>query len=174
MNLESALRQGGVRLSLSRREGRIKSLFILAQAAVTETTAPELKKTMDLVRKFCFSHGLLGEKTASADDVGIQFPDASVLGKADRVRLRSSRITATVQTIGSGIIALSSLPSIFFGHGGITLVQALTFPPTIFFEIGRSIVISDIGLSNVVSVRGPLFNVSGGRTLIATKVVLKP
>jgi len=93
---------------------------------------------------------------------------------ADRVRLRSSRITATVQTIGSGIIALSSLPSIFFGHGGITLVQVLTFPPTIFFEIGRSIVISDIGLSNVVSVRGPLFNVSGGRTLIATKVVLKP
>jgi hypothetical protein len=93
---------------------------------------------------------------------------------ADRVRLRSSRITATVQTIGSGIITLSNLPSIFFGHGGITLIQAQTFPPTIFFEIGRSIAISNIGLSNVVSVRGPLFNVSGGRTLIATKVVLKP
>jgi putative ABC transport system permease protein len=35
MNLESVLRQGGVRLSLSRRDGRIKSVFILAQAAVT-------------------------------------------------------------------------------------------------------------------------------------------
>jgi putative ABC transport system permease protein len=35
MHLESALRQGGVRLSLSRREGAIKSVFILAQAAVT-------------------------------------------------------------------------------------------------------------------------------------------
>ncbi len=94
--------------------------------------------------------------------------------KADRVRLQSSRITATVQTIGSGIITLSSLPSIFFGHGGITLIQALTSLPTIYFEIGRTVNISDIGLSNVVSVRGPLFNVSGGRTLVATKVVLKP
>jgi putative ABC transport system permease protein len=35
MHLESALREGGVRLSLSRREGRTKSVFILAQAAVT-------------------------------------------------------------------------------------------------------------------------------------------
>ena len=37
---------------------------------------------MELVRQFCFSHGLLGEKTKSADDVAIQFPDGSVLGKA--------------------------------------------------------------------------------------------
>jgi NitT/TauT family transport system substrate-binding protein len=63
-------------------------MFYTPKSAVEQTTAPDLKKTMDLVRKFCFSHGLLGEKTASADDVAIQFPDASVLGKADRVRLR--------------------------------------------------------------------------------------
>jgi NitT/TauT family transport system substrate-binding protein len=63
-------------------------MFFTPQAAVQQTTSPDLKKTMDLVRKFCFSHGLLGEKTASADDVAIQFPDSSVLGKADRVRLR--------------------------------------------------------------------------------------
>ena len=94
--------------------------------------------------------------------------------KADRVWLRSSRITATVQTIGSGIITLSSLPSIFFGHGGITLIQAQASVPTIVFEIGHSINISNIAVSNEVSVRGPLFNVSGGRTLIATKIVLKP
>lgn len=94
--------------------------------------------------------------------------------KADRVRLRSSRITATVQTIGSGIITLSNLPSIFFGHGGIQQIQALTSVPTIFFEIGRTVNISDIALSNIVSVRGPLFNVSGGRTVVVSKVVLKP
>jgi NitT/TauT family transport system substrate-binding protein len=63
-------------------------MFYTPQSAVQEVTAPDLKKTMDLVRKFCFTHGLLGEKTASADDVAIQFSDASVLGKADRVRLR--------------------------------------------------------------------------------------
>jgi NitT/TauT family transport system substrate-binding protein len=63
-------------------------MFYTPQSAVQQTTAPDLKKTMDLVRNFCFAHGLLGEKTASADDVAIQFPDGSVLGKADRVRLR--------------------------------------------------------------------------------------
>ena len=54
------------------------------------TTSAPLKKTMDLVRQFCFSHGLLGDKTKSADDVAIQFPDKSALGKPDRVRFRFS------------------------------------------------------------------------------------
>ncbi len=94
--------------------------------------------------------------------------------QADRVRLRSSRITASVQTIGSGIIALTNLPSIFFGHGAITQIQAQTFASTMYFEIGHTINISNIGLSNIVSVRGPLFNVSGSRTVATTKVVLKP
>jgi putative ABC transport system permease protein len=35
MNVESALREGGSRVSLSRREGRTRNLFILAQAALT-------------------------------------------------------------------------------------------------------------------------------------------
>jgi hypothetical protein len=93
--------------------------------------------------------------------------------KADRVRLRSSRITATVSNIGSGIITLSGIPSIISGHGGVSLILAQTTPPTIFFEIGSTINISDITQGLTVSVRGPLFNVSGGRTLAATKVVLK-
>jgi NitT/TauT family transport system substrate-binding protein len=63
-------------------------MFYTPQSAVQQTMSPDLKKTMDLVRKFCFSHGLLGEKTPSADDVAIQFPDGSALGKPDRVRLR--------------------------------------------------------------------------------------
>ncbi len=95
---------------------------------------------------------------------------------ADRVRLRSSRITGAVQTIGSGIITLpaSSLPSIFSGHG-VTQIQAQTFPPTIFYELGHSITISNIPLSSTVSVRGPLFNTNtaGNRAVITTKVVLK-
>ena len=93
---------------------------------------------------------------------------------ADRVRLRSSRITATVQSIGSGIISLSGLPSVFSGHNGVTTIQAQTFSPTIFFEIGHTINISNIPLNTVVSVRGPLFNASGNtRPMITAKVVLK-
>ena len=65
-------------------------MFYTAQSALQTAASPELKKTMDLVRQFCFAHGLLGEKTKSADDVAVQFPDGSVLGKPDRIRFRYS------------------------------------------------------------------------------------
>lgn len=63
-------------------------LFYTPQSALQLASASNLKKTMDLVRRFCFTHDLLGEKTKSPDDVAIQFPDGSVLGRADRVRFR--------------------------------------------------------------------------------------
>lgn len=95
---------------------------------------------------------------------------------ADRVRLRSSRVTATVQSMGAPNITLKDLPSLFSGHGGVTLIQAQTSitPPTIYFEIGASVSASTNLTNDTVSVRGPLFN-SGGtnRTLLATKVVVQ-
>jgi NitT/TauT family transport system substrate-binding protein len=63
-------------------------LFYNAPSALTMTKSDQLKKTMELVRQFCFTHGLLGDKTASPDDVAIRFPDGSIQGKKDRVRLR--------------------------------------------------------------------------------------
>ena len=63
-------------------------MFYTPQSGVQVASAPDLKKIMDLVRQFCFTHGLLGDKTKSPDDVGIQFPDGSTLGKADRIRFR--------------------------------------------------------------------------------------
>ena len=40
---------------------------------------------MDLVRKFSFDHGLLGEGAKSVDVVGIEFPGGATLGnKAQR------------------------------------------------------------------------------------------
>lgn len=95
---------------------------------------------------------------------------------ADRVRLRSSRVTATVQSVGAPNITLADLPSLFSGHGGVTQIQAQTSitPPTIYFEIGGSVSASTDITHDTVSVRGPLFN-SGGtnRTLLATKVFVK-
>ena len=95
--------------------------------------------------------------------------------KADRVRLRSTRVTATVQ-LGLPNILLRNLPSLFSGHGSITNITAQTSltPPTIYYEVGKSINSSNVVIGEVVSARGPLFNVSGGRTLITTKVVVKP
>jgi NitT/TauT family transport system substrate-binding protein len=63
-------------------------MFYTPQSATEMATSEQLKKTMELVRQFCFSHGLLGEKTSSVDDVAVRFPDGSIEGKKDRVRLR--------------------------------------------------------------------------------------
>lgn len=46
-----------------------------------------LKDKMQLVRQFCFTHNLLGN-AKSADDVALKYPDGTVQGKPDRVRLR--------------------------------------------------------------------------------------
>src|ERR1700733_10989 len=62
-------------------------MFYTPQSAVEFGASADLKKKMDLVRQFCFDHGLLGANTKSVDDVAIRYPDSSVQGKADRVRL---------------------------------------------------------------------------------------
>ncbi len=64
-------------------------------------TSPDLKKTMDLVRHFCFSHGLLGEKTRSPDEVAVQFADGSVLGKPDRSASASATSTCSWRRRGN-------------------------------------------------------------------------
>lgn len=94
---------------------------------------------------------------------------------ADRVRLRMTRVTATVQR-GLPNLFLVNLPSLFSGHGGVTSITAQTSlsPPTIYYQVGETINSSNIVIGESVSVRGPLFNVSGARTMVTTKVVLKP
>ena len=64
------------------------ALFATPKAAAEFATSPILKQKMDLVRQFCFAHALLGKDTKSVDDVAILYPDGSVQGKKDRVRLR--------------------------------------------------------------------------------------
>ena len=64
------------------------NLFYTASSAAAFTGAKEFQQKMTLVRQFCFTHGLLGEKTKSADDVAISYPDGTIQGKKERVRLR--------------------------------------------------------------------------------------
>jgi NitT/TauT family transport system substrate-binding protein len=63
-------------------------MFYTPQSGTEMAASADLKKTMDLVRQFCFTHGLLGDKIKSPDDVAIQFPDGTALGKAGRIRFR--------------------------------------------------------------------------------------
>jgi NitT/TauT family transport system substrate-binding protein len=63
-------------------------LFSEPKAAADFATGAMLKQKMDLVRQFTFKHGLLGKNIKSVDDVGIAYPDGSVQGRKDHVRLR--------------------------------------------------------------------------------------
>jgi len=67
---------------------RTTYLFSSAQMATQFATSADLRQKMDLVRQFCFHHGLLGKGTGSADDVAILYPDGSVQGNRERIRLR--------------------------------------------------------------------------------------
>jgi NitT/TauT family transport system substrate-binding protein len=58
------------------------------KSAIEYTTGAEFKQKMDLVRKFCFAHKLLGENAPSVDVVGILYPDGTVQGDEGKIRLR--------------------------------------------------------------------------------------
>jgi NitT/TauT family transport system substrate-binding protein len=62
-------------------------MFYTPQSAVAFGSSTDLKQKMALVRQFCFDHGLLGANTKSVDDVAIKYPDTTIQGKPDRVRL---------------------------------------------------------------------------------------
>lgn len=63
-------------------------LFYTPKEALDIATAPALKETMQHVRDFSFAKGLFGNGAASADFVGIEFPDKTVLGSKRNVKLR--------------------------------------------------------------------------------------
>jgi NitT/TauT family transport system substrate-binding protein len=76
------------------------NLLFTPQAALQLATSSEMKQKMTLVKQFCFNHGLLGESTKSIDEVAIRYPDGTVQGKGDRVRLRFE--TAYMQFASEG------------------------------------------------------------------------
>ncbi|OQP87408.1 lipid kinase [Rhizobium rhizosphaerae] len=66
----------------------VTRLFDKPADAVSFTASPELPKTMDRVRNFLFEKGLLGNGAASADVIGIEYPDGSVQGDKGNVKFR--------------------------------------------------------------------------------------
>jgi NitT/TauT family transport system substrate-binding protein len=63
-------------------------LFATPADAYQFVTGDSLIKTMDLVRKFSFEHGILGQGAGSPDVVGIQFPGGKSLGDTHNVKMR--------------------------------------------------------------------------------------
>jgi NitT/TauT family transport system substrate-binding protein len=63
-------------------------LFGTPAEAYEFETGDGVIKTMDLVRKFSFEHGILGQGAGSADVVGIQFPGGKSLGDTHNIKMR--------------------------------------------------------------------------------------
>ncbi len=63
-------------------------LFAKPQEAAAFTASKDVGKTMDRVRKFLFAKALLGRDAKSADAVGIELADKTVLGDPKNVKLR--------------------------------------------------------------------------------------
>ena len=63
-------------------------LYTTPASGVAAAKAPDLLKKMDLVRKFSFDHGLLGEGAKTVDAVGIEFPGGATLGNKGNLKMR--------------------------------------------------------------------------------------
>jgi NitT/TauT family transport system substrate-binding protein len=63
-------------------------LFVTPADAYQFVTGDSIQKTMDLVRKFSFEHGILGQGAGSVDVVGIQFPGGKLLGDGRNLKMR--------------------------------------------------------------------------------------
>lgn len=64
------------------------AMYWTPATAADHTRSADLKDKMDLVRRFCFDHGLLGKDVAGPDVVGIEYPDGSIQGDKNNVKLR--------------------------------------------------------------------------------------
>lgn len=71
-------------------EAQLKTtaMFWTPDEAIDYIGSAEAKEKMEFVREFCFAHGLLGENAPSVDVVGIEYPDGSVQGDANNVKMR--------------------------------------------------------------------------------------
>jgi NitT/TauT family transport system substrate-binding protein len=86
--LEAMAKASGTDLAGFREMLATTYLYTTPASAVAATTSPELVKTMDLVRKFSFDHGLLGEGAKTVDAVGIEFPGGVTLGDKKNIKMR--------------------------------------------------------------------------------------
>jgi NitT/TauT family transport system substrate-binding protein len=70
-----------------RAQLRTTQMFYRAEDAADFARSDKLKETMEYVRKFCFERGLYGDAD-SVDFVGIQFPDQTIIGDKNNLKLR--------------------------------------------------------------------------------------
>ncbi len=83
--LDEMAKAGGSSLTEYKAQLKTTAMFYSAKDAVDYMSGEEIKTNMRRVRNFCFKYHLLGNRVNSADDLGIQFPDGSVLGNKNNI-----------------------------------------------------------------------------------------
>jgi NitT/TauT family transport system substrate-binding protein len=86
--LEKMAAASGTDLAGFRAQLATTKMFWTPKEAYAFATSPDVMKTMDLVRKFSFDHGLLGKGARSVDVVGITFPSGQSLGNTKNTKMR--------------------------------------------------------------------------------------
>ncbi len=71
-----------------RSQLKTTAMYYHAKDAADFAKSENLKKTMEYVRTFTFDHGLFGQNASSKDFIGVEFPDATVMGSKRNVKLR--------------------------------------------------------------------------------------
>ncbi len=86
--LESMAAASGTDLDGYKAQLAATALFYEPADLLGFTSDEKLKETMKFVATFLFDHGILGEGAQTPEFVGVEFPDGSVFGDANNVKLR--------------------------------------------------------------------------------------
>jgi NitT/TauT family transport system substrate-binding protein len=86
--LESMAKASGTDLAGFKGQLATTYLYSTPALALAAAKSPDLVKKNDLVRKFSFDHGLLGEGAKTVDAVGIEFPGGVTLGNKASLKMR--------------------------------------------------------------------------------------
>ena len=86
--LAAMAKASGTDLAGFRAQLATTHVFATPTEAYEFMTSDTVVKSMDLVRKFSFDHGILGRGAPSADVVGIQFPAGKTLGDTRNLKMR--------------------------------------------------------------------------------------
>jgi NitT/TauT family transport system substrate-binding protein len=86
--LEKMAAASGTDLAGFRAQLATTKMFWTPKEAHAFATSPDVVRTMDLVRKFSFDHGLLGKGARNVDVVGITFPSGQSLGNPKNIKMR--------------------------------------------------------------------------------------
>lgn len=86
--IEFMAKASGATVAEFKSQLKTTKLFPDPKQAVEVAEAKQIKLTMEHVRKFSFEKGLFGQGAASADFIGIIFPDKSFLGSKRNIKLR--------------------------------------------------------------------------------------